>query len=1222
MLRLVLAAAILSATSPAIVHAAPGDITTGGGQGGNGADATFGNGGGGGAGGLAGGGGGGGGGQGGVVPAPTVDGGGGGAGATLTTPAGEGSNGGNSGAAAGGFRGLVLGSDLTSGGAGGGGAASLGGPGGAGGNSVTPNNGNLNGNASSVLGNAIFGIDGQAGQDPGFSAGGGGGGGGQGGLIMTAPNAVLDTAGNPVIGGNGAAGTLTGGGGGGGGAALILLSGGTIQHAGALILGGRGGDANVGISGGGGSGGAGVFLLDGGGLFNNTGAIQGGQGGDSLTAAGGNGGTGVLANRGMISNSAVISGGSGGSTVNGVAALGGTGGDAIVANGTAITNEAGAQIAGGAGGSLSGAIGSAGPGGAGVRFINSGGSLVNAGTIVGGSGGSSPNFPPPSGGAGVIGQGGVAVTNSGTIVGGLDSFGQRANAIEFSGSNNRLTLSAGSTIVGNVVTSSGGLTPSSDVLALGGDTTDASTTFDMGQLGSVGSGAAYQGFQRLEKTGASLWTLTGSSSDALSWTLKGGTLSVASDGALGDPASSVVFDGGTLRYTGAVASSRSMVVLSGGGTLDTQQPVLLNGALLGSGALTKTGGALLILNGVSTYSGAFAVQAGGLVVGDSTHAGAVLPAAVTVANGARLGGQGTISSVTVASGGIIAPGNSIGTLNVTGNLTLANGSVYQVEVDSASSASDRIAVGGTASLGGSVVHIGPDGNFSTARDYVIVTAAGGLTGSFQNVASNYAFLDPQLSYGANAVTLRMQLKQVPGNGGNGGNGGTGGNGGNAGNGGAGGTGGNGTGNGGDGGGDAGNGGTSPGDNGNSGNGGNGNGGGNGGGNSGGTRPIRFADAAATGNQRAVANAVQTLPQDNAIYTRVLNLPVGAPPAAFDALSGEVHASAIAVLQGIADTVASLPVDHLRANLYAGQVPGAPTAQRDAGASTGGDGAALPRSAAQPLWAQVFGNWRTLAGGGGAGRLRDSDGGLFVGGDRAVGGGWRLGGALGYTDSHASVHDRSSTADVDSYSATIYGGKAFQAGPGQIEWTAGAAYTWHDIDTRRNTAAAGLDQDLKASYHAGTAQVFTELGYRLAMTDAIALQPFAGVNYSDLRTRGFAESGGTAALDGESERNAVTTTTLGLRGEARFESAGMPGRVHAMAGWRHAFGDLDPSTTMAFGDSVPFTVAGTPIAQDAAVVALGIDMRVTRSTTVGVAYNGQFGGGNRQNAGSLNVAWRF
>lgn len=1170
-LKLALAAALVSAAAPMVAYAAPGDITSGGGQGGKGGDSSSGNGGGGGAGGLAGGGGGGGGGQGVMLPSTSVDGGGGGSGAPLGGAAGPGANGGNF-SSAGGFGGQVLGGDASSGGGGGGGAGGIAGPGGAGGNSLSPS-GNVSGSLDTVLSGAVGGTNGDAGSAGISDAGGGGGGGGQGGLVLTGANAVLSTGGTSVAGGTGGAGnTAIGGpgGGGGGGAGVVLVSGGTIQHDGSVIVGGTGGAAGLGPDSGGGGGGAGVFLVDGGTLFNNAGTVQGGLGGDATSGAGGLGGAAVLANRGAVNNAASLRGGGG---ATGAAA--GTGGDAIVANGTAIANDAAGQIIGGRGGDAFGPSGQPGNGGAGVRFINTGGSLRNSGIIFGGAAGSPAGVTPGAGGAGVIVQGGVTVANSGTIVGAMDSFnGNRANAVELSGGANRLTLQAGSTILGNVVSTSGA-TLGGDVLALGGDTTDASTTFNVGQIGAVGAAVQYQGFNAYEKTGASTWTLTGSTAGVTPWTLSGGTLVIGADAALGDVSGALTFNGGTLRNTAAIDTARSIAVGAGGGTLDTPQPLALQGALSGNGALAKTGAGTLTLNGASTYTGAFALQAGKLVVGDATHAGAILPGIVTVGNGATLGGQGTVGGAVIGAGGIVAPGNSIGTLHVTGDFAMVPGAVYQVEADSTSSASDRIVVGGTATLAGSVVHVGPDGNFSLARDYTIVTAAGGLHGAFNSVASNYAFLDPKLSYGANDVTLRMQLKQVPGNGGSDNGGGDGGSGSNGGD--------------GDGGGD------------------------------GGTRPIRFADAAETGNQRATANAVQSLPQDNAVYSRVLNLPVGAPPAAFNALSGEVHASTIGVLQGVSDTVATLPMARLRANLYAGQTAGEPTAQAGPGAA---DAAVLPRSAAQPVWAQLFGSWRTLDGNGDAGRVRQSDGGLFVGGDRALGAGWRLGGALGYTGSHASLHDRASTADVDSYSATLYGGKAFQAGPGHIEWTAGVAYTWHDIDTRRDTSAAGLADTLKASYHAGTAQAFTELGYRLPVGDRMAVQPFAGVNYSDLRVRGFSESGGVAALDGDSQRSAVTTTTLGLRGELRFESAGMPGRVHAMAGWRHAFGDLDPDTTMAFGDSVPFTVAGAPIAQDAAVMELGIDMRLTKSTTVGVAYNGQLGGGNRQNAGSVNLAWRF
>jgi outer membrane autotransporter protein len=211
---------------------------------------------------------------------------------------------------------------------------------------------------------------------------------------------------------------------------------------------------------------------------------------------------------------------------------------------------------------------------------------------------------------------------------------------------------------------------------------------------------------------------------------------------------------------------------------------------------------------------------------------------------------------------------------------------------------------------------------------------------------------------------------------------------------------------------------------------------------------------------------------------------------------------------------------------------------------------------------------------------------------------------------------------DRYTAALYGGKAFDAGAGKLNFSLGAAYTWHDLDSHRHVDAAGVAQTLGASYGASTAQVFTELGYALPLDERTTVEPFLGANFSDLRTRAFSESGGDAALDGKSGRNQVAATTLGLHAKTAFESAGMQGSLHATLGWRHAFGDVDPGATMAFGGSQAYTVAGAPIAREAAVLQLAVNMAVSRSTTVGVSYGGQFGNGNQQNTGMLDVRYRF
>ncbi|HTK00248.1 MAG TPA: autotransporter domain-containing protein, partial [Bordetella sp.] len=90
----------------------------------------------------------------------------------------------------------------------------------------------------------------------------------------------------------------------------------------------------------------------------------------------------------------------------------------------------------------------------------------------------------------------------------------------------------------------------------------------------------------------------------------------------------------------------------------------------------------------------------------------------------------------------------------------------------------------------------------------------------------------------------------------------------------------------------------------------------------------------------------------------------------------------------------------------------------------------------------------------------------------------------------------------------------------------------------------------------------------------------------------------------------------------FESDHAPGRLTASLGWRHAMGDVNPTQAVAFDGGTTFSVAGVPIARDAAVLGLGAEMTIARNTTAGISYDAQFGGGNRQQSGVLKLAMRF
>jgi fibronectin-binding autotransporter adhesin len=122
----------------------------------------------------------------------------------------------------------------------------------------------------------------------------------------------------------------------------------------------------------------------------------------------------------------------------------------------------------------------------------------------------------------------------------------------------------------------------------------------------------------------------------------------------------------------------------------------------------------------------------------------------------------------------------------------------------------------------------------------------------------------------------------------------------------------------------------------------------------------------------------------------------------------------------------------------------------------------------------------------------------------------------------------------------------------------------------------------------------------------------------MQTDGYRESGGFAALSAALQRLSTTSTTTGLRVQAGTHH----GVINAMLGWRHTFGDTQTVSRMAFEGGQEFSVQGTPIARDAALVELGGALSLGKRSTLSVTYNGQLAKHAKEHAGRVTLRVRF
>jgi subtilase-type serine protease len=174
----------------------------------------------------------------------------------------------------------------------------------------------------------------------------------------------------------------------------------------------------------------------------------------------------------------------------------------------------------------------------------------------------------------------------------------------------------------------------------------------------------------------------------------------------------------------------------------------------------------------------------------------------------------------------------------------------------------------------------------------------------------------------------------------------------------------------------------------------------------------------------------------------------------------------------------------------------------------------------------------------------------------------------------------------------------------VSFAYGVQHTRQDRDARRTLVLGNDYASNKVSTNAKITQFFAEAAYTGLNSATYSVEPYVGLGVIKVKADGFNESVNGVSFRTKSNSQTFEAGTIGLRGSIPLSTGNVSVALKGDIYGTHFFGNTKPEARLYLGNTGSVKLRGGEL-DNLLGVGLGLEASVSKSTKIGLSYNGAF-----------------